>query len=96
MAVKLVVPDITHEQEWRGLIAEIEGLHEEVIPSALKNDTGDYEAYLRTVRQNAQGLNLPEGHVASEVFFLMDEESGQLLGAIHIRHGLNDYLHQFG
>ena len=53
-----------------------------------KNDYHDFDNYL----QNLELKEPVDGKVPDSVFFLLDEESNRLLGAVNIRHYLNDYL----
>ena len=53
-----------------------------------KNDYHDFDNYLEKLE-----LKEPkDGKVPDSVFFLLDEERNILLGAVNIRHYLNDYL----
>ncbi|MBR6309160.1 MAG: GNAT family N-acetyltransferase [Lachnospiraceae bacterium] len=57
-----------------------------------KNDYHDFDKYLSELE-----ITKPtEGKVPDSVFFLLDEERDRLLGAVNIRHELNDYLLQHG
>lgn len=56
-----------------------------------KNDYHDFENYLKNLEVK-EAIN---GKVPSSVFFLLDEERNIFLGAVNIRHYLNDYLMQF-
>lgn len=53
-----------------------------------KNDYHDFDYYL----ENLEHKEPKEGKVPDSVFFLLDEERNILLGAVNIRHYLNDYL----
>ena len=57
-----------------------------------KNDYRDFEYYLEylEIREAKDGL------VPDSVFFLLDIERNILLGAVNVRHYLNDYLLQYG
>ncbi len=58
-------------------------------PSAIfKNDYKDFEKYL----QNLETLKPTSEKVPESVFFLLDEQKNKLIGAITIRHYLNDFL----
>ena len=57
--------------------------------SIFKNDYRDFDNYL-------ENLEIKDGKVPDSVFFLLDVERNILLGAVNIRHYLNDYLLQFG
>ncbi len=53
-----------------------------------KNDYHDFDYYLANIE-----LRTPqEGLVPDSTFFLLDEERNILLGAVNIRHYLNEYL----
>jgi len=57
-----------------------------------KNDYHDFEYYLDNLE-----INEPkDGKVPDSVFFLLDVERNVLLGAVNIRHYLNDFLLQYG
>ena len=53
-----------------------------------KNDYHDFDYYL----ENLELKEPKDGKVPDSVFFLLDEERNILLGAVNIRHYLNDYL----
>lgn len=57
-----------------------------------KNDYHDFEYYLN----NLEIKEAKDDRVPDSVFFLLDEEEDILLGAINIRHYLNDYLLKYG
>ena len=57
-----------------------------------KNDYHDFDYYL----DNLEIDEPKDGKVPDSVFFLLDGERNVLLGAVNIRHYLNDYLLQFG
>ena len=57
-----------------------------------KNDYQDFDYYL----DNLEIKEPVEGKVPDSVFFLLDEERNILLGAVNIRHYLNDFLLQYG
>ena len=62
---------------------------EKIVPYAIrKNDVYDFDVY-------CAGLELkdpPPGYVEDSTFFCLEEESGQIVGAMNIRHRLNDAL----
>ena len=53
-----------------------------------KNDYHDFDYYLENLEQKEP----KEGKVPGSVFFLLDEDRKILLGAVNIRHYLNEYL----
>lgn len=56
--------------------------------SIFKNDYHDFDYYL----ENLEIKEPTDGKVPDSVFFLLDIDNNRLLGAINIRHYLNDYL----
>ena len=57
-----------------------------------KNDYHNFDYYL----ENLEITEPKDGKVPDSVYFLLDIERDILLGAVNIRHYLNDYLLQFG
>lgn len=53
-----------------------------------KNDYHDFDYYLK----NLEHFKPTDGLVPDSVFFLYDETRDKLIGAVNIRHYLNDYL----
>lgn len=53
-----------------------------------KNDYHNFDYYL----ENLETKEEKDGRVPDSVFFLLDEERDIFIGAINIRHYLNDYL----
>ena len=63
-------------------------------PGAIfKNPCDDFDYYLKNLEVQE---NNDQGLVPSSVFFCLDEEKNIMLGAIDIRHYLNDYLLNYG
>ena len=58
-------------------------------PGAIfKNDYHDFDYYLENLEVKTEA----DGKVPDSVFFLLDDERNRLLGAVNIRHYLNEYL----
>lgn len=57
-----------------------------------KNDYHDFDHYL----ENLEVKDSKDGVVPDSTFFLLDEDRNILLGAVNIRHYLNEYLLQYG
>ena len=53
-----------------------------------KNDYHDFDYYLENLEIKSEG----DGKVPDSVFFLLDEDRNRLLGAVDIRHYLNESL----
>ncbi|KOA18844.1 acetyltransferase (GNAT) family protein [Clostridium homopropionicum DSM 5847] len=94
--LKLIFPNQDYKDEWFSIINEIENAEEKMTPSALKGEANDYNEYLYNVKKYSKGINLPEGRVPAEIYFLVNNDDKRILGAIDIRYSLNDYLYNFG
>ena len=93
MNVKLVKLTKEYYQELSEMIEEWkidqELNHTNHSPWAIfKNDYHDFDYYL----ENLELHEPKDGKVPDSVFFLLDIDRNRLLGAINIRHTLNDYL----
>ena len=53
-----------------------------------RNDYHDFDYYLENLEVKSEN----DGKVPDSVFFLLDEDRNRLLGAVNIRHYLNEYL----
>ena len=62
---------------------------EKIVPYAIRrHDVHDFATYCQSLEQR----NPPVGKVPDSTFFCLEEESGQMVGAVNIRHWLNDAL----
>lgn len=93
MALKLIKLTKEYEKqlcemvdEWK---ADQEINHTNHSPWAIfKNNHRDFDYYLA----HLEIKEATEDQVPDSVFFLLDEDRGRLLGAVDIRHYLNDFL----
>lgn len=97
MGIKLIKLTKEYEKQLCEMIDEwkrdIEVNHTNHSPYAIfKNDCHDFDYYL----QNLEIKKSTKKHVPGSVFFLYDEERDRFLGAVNIRHYLNDELLQSG
>ena len=97
MAVKLIKLTKDYYKELASMIDEWkydqEINHTDTSPYAIfKNDYHDFDNYLN----NLELKEAKDGLVPDSVFFLLDEDRNKLIGAVNIRHYLNDYLLKFG
>lgn len=66
---------------------------ENVSPYAIfRNDYHDFDYYL----EHLEYKEPKDGLVPDSTFFCLDEERNILVGAVNIRHDLNDYLLKYG
>jgi predicted acetyltransferase len=95
-ALTLVLPDKTHKRAWKTAVAEFKAARETLIPGALNYGRRRYGAYLKITESFAANINVPPRMVPATTYFLMSPSSPKILGAISVRHTLNDDLRRFG
>ena len=93
MSLKLIKLTKEYEKQLGEMIDEWEDdqelNHTNHSPWAIfKNDYHDFDYYLENLEVKTEA----DGKVPDSVFFLLDDERNRLLGAVNIRHYLNDYL----
>ena len=97
MALKLIKLTKEYEKELGEMIdewkADQELNHTNHSPYAIfKNDYHDFDYYL----EHLDMKEATDKYVPSSTFFLLDTERNRLLGAVNIRHYLNEFLLQEG
>lgn len=97
ITIKLVKGDLQYKnqiiemlKEWK----EYNDTHDaNTSPWAIfKNDYSDFEYYLNNLEITTPKM----GFVPDSTFFCLDEERNVMVGAVNIRHDLNDYLLKYG
>lgn len=81
------------ESEYLEFTAECDG--DKVIPSAASIGDKTFGEYLESLKLAENKETCEERLVPATLYFLVNE-SGRILGAIHFRHYLNEYLLNFG
>lgn len=95
--LRLVIPDMSHQAALEDLLAEWTATGTDISPGTIDKHDQDYAAWLQETLATQQRETCPAHLVPAHTYtyFLMNDED-ELLGAINIRHELNDYLRQFG
>lgn len=91
MKLDLVIPGAEHKELWYDIVKEFKDANEKVVPHALTCKLEDYDEYLQKTYDNRNDINLGP-YVPATTYFLMDENKDRILGAISIRHRLNEDL----
>lgn len=92
--LRLVKTSVGQKEQILEFLQEWYEREERIVPSSIDRDTSDFVAYVKALRDEELGRNIPEGWVPSTTYWLIDGET--LLGAAHIRHELNDSLLNIG
>lgn len=96
MGLRLVEPDMKYRTEYIEMIEEWRAVESKLVPYVLNMGTEDFPALLEKLTEYKSGKGLREGLVSSSTYWLMDQERRKMLGAVNIRHRLNDALLQRG
>lgn len=94
--MKLIKLTSNYKCEWESFISEFKENEEKLTPLAMKGNANTFEEFLIETNINSKGINLPNGIVPSDIYFLVDDNSKYLIGSIDIRHYLNEYLAEYG
>ena len=96
MTYRLVKPTPEMEDTYFDYISEWEGAGERIVPYSSRREYGeDYKAILSRWRGEQSDDVFAKGFVPASLYFLVDTY-GQILGAAHIRHQLNESLLRIG
>lgn len=89
MSLKLERPNAALKEAYLDFVSDWEHNQEEITPYACRLLGRSYEAWLSdTLREETE---VPANFVTASLFLLTDD-SGAVLGALHIRHRLNERL----
>lgn len=77
------------QQAITDMLEEWQATGEKIVPYAIRrHDVHDFTAYCLSLELT----DPPQDKVPDSTFFCLEEESGQMVGAVNIRHRLNDDL----
>nr|WP_319488219.1 GNAT family N-acetyltransferase [uncultured Caproiciproducens sp.] len=83
------------EQEYHDYMAEWLQSGEVIVPIASYSDNKDFLDYLRLQKEWETEEGCPEHFVPGTTWFYVNEK-GRILGAVNLRHRLNEYLLSLG
>ena len=84
------------EQAYLDYIDQFVQAGEKVVPSSIYNQDLSFPEWFEAQTNISQGINLPGGWVPATNYFLFHKSDGRILGALDIRHELNDHLLNLG
>lgn len=93
MSVKLITPTTELEHEYLDMIEEWKAQEDRLIPWVLGFDASDFPALIENLENCSKGTGLQEGLVEHSTYWLVNEDN-RVLGAVNIRHRLNEKLLQ--
>jgi len=91
--MELVRPTAQFKNSYLAAISELRAYK---LNSSIDFDLAEkeFDAFVRTLNDRAEGKGLPEGYVPDSIFWLVD--NGEFIGDVRIRHRLNDHLLHVG
>lgn len=93
--LSLVLPSAEQKEMWEHIVSEFENAKEKIVPYALKLNCDDYNEFLQKTNDIANGV-IPPHWVRATTYFLMGKDNDKIIGAVNIRHSLNDDLLKTG
>lgn len=93
MNLRLIKASYEYKDEIVDMLEEWLGAENDLTPWAIvRGDYRDFDRYLESL-----DLDEPrDGYVPDSTFFCLDEDTGRVVGAVNIRHYLNDRLLKCG
>lgn len=89
--IMLVKPNEALREQYLDMMEEWKRCEEEIIPWSLNFDPTRFDLLVEKLEGYSKGEGLEEGYVESTTFWMINK-SNRILGAIDIRHRLNDNL----
>lgn len=89
--MRLVKPTVELKEQYLEMLEEWKQSGEEMVPWPLKEDPSDFQTMVSRVEGYSRGIGVKEGFVPSSTYWLVGDDD-MVLGAINIRHELNDSL----
>lgn len=95
MKFELVRPTMEMEKKYNDFVKDWDNNKEPIVPYAARLLDMDYKAWLENTYLNESKETCSKNFVPAHTYFLVDEHKN-ILGAINIRHYLNEYLLNYG
>lgn len=95
MTLKLIEPSTEFKNEYIEMIKEWSATGERLVPFVLRFNYHEFDSLIIQNNNLRDGIDLPENTVKSSSYWLVNE-SRELIGAVNIRHNLNENLLKVG
>lgn len=86
----LISPDHHWQAQYLDLLHDWNATGEKKIPFVLDYDPSDFTAMLQKLKNEQNGIGIPETFVPHSTYWLVHEE--KIVGVVNIRHRLTDFL----
>lgn len=88
----LIDPNIGFENQYREMLRDWKTAGEEPQPWVLQEDDSNFPRMVQKFKNLSKGIGVPTGFVPSSTFWAYEEDSDKIVGAVNIRHSLNELL----
>lgn len=89
--LKLIKPNNDLKKEFLDMTEEWKKGDIKTIPWSANLDISDFNEMVETLNGFSEGIGLEEGYVECSTYWMIND-SNSILGVVHIRHRLNEYL----
>ncbi len=93
--LRLVKPSVGLEHEYLDMLDDWKKSGEKLVPWVLLFDTSNFPSMVEMLEGYSKGIGLKNDQVEHSTFWLVNDDK-RILGAVNIRHRLNDYLIRIG
>ncbi|MEK3883356.1 GNAT family N-acetyltransferase [Paenibacillus sp. PL2-23] len=95
--LKLVRPSVDFREAYVAFYEDWRRSGEDIVPWVVEREPFDMEEYVAFLYATDSEEKLPQdGWVPHSTYWLLHEETGEIVGAVNIRHRLNDRLLEGG
>lgn len=84
-------PSMEYESEYLSFYQEWKDSGEDMVPWVISKDPSNFQGMIQFLFDSEKGENLPENWVPDSTYWLINENR-KVIGAVNIRHRLNDKL----
>jgi len=84
------------ESAYRNFISEFTRAGEKIIPRSIYDENLSFRTWLERSRGISSGKSIPDNWVQAATYFLIRKSNGKILGALDLRHKLNEELLRHG
>jgi len=88
--ISLIKPTVEFRDQYLEMIQDYIDNSEKPRPWTLKLDASDFSIMLKKLEDFSKGIGLKENEVEHSTYWLVD--GNKVIGAVNIRHRLNDYF----
>lgn len=93
--LRLVRPTVELKDEYLEMLNEWKQTGEKFVPWVLHHDSSDFAVMIEKLNGYSHGIGIREGFVEHSTYWGVTE-SKRVIGAVNIRHRLNDFLRDRG